>query len=403
MNGYRYKARDPNGKHLRGVIQASTVEEAERALARQGLIPEQVKPEPLDRSFQLRRVPEPAAMVQFYRQFATLQESGVPLLTSLQILSGLMTSGPLRYAVSEVARDIEQGSTLADALRRHPRVFTDLAVSVIEAGEEGGTLDTAFERLAFYMERAHDVRTRVRGAMIYPAVIVLVAVGSIAALLTLVVPTFESVFAASGQALPAPTLVLVATSDFLAANWPFLIAGLLFAVLAGRALYGTRPIRYLVHRSVLRVPIIGRLVRKISVARLSRTIASLLMSGVGILEALAVGARTAGNDVIEGAVRDSRDSVAQGTDLSTALAHTTALPSMVPGMLEVGEQTGRLDYMFSKVADFFEREVEAEIDGLLKALEPTLVVVVGVALGAIVAAMYLPIFDAIGAVDSVGF
>jgi len=326
----------------------------------------------------------------------------VPLLTSLQILAGLMTKGPLRSALRGVSKDSEQGSTLGDALRRHPRVFSELAVSVIEAGEEGGTLDTSLERLAFYMERAHDVRTRVRSAMIYPAIIVLVALASIVALLTLVVPTFEGVFAASGQELPAPTLVLVATSDFLAANWALLTAAFLFAVLAGRALYHTRPIRYVVHRVVLRIPVLGRLVRKVSVARLSRTIGSLLSSGVGILEALTVGARTAGNDVVEKAVRDSREAVAGGTDLSTALARASVLPSLVPGMLEVGEQTGRLDMMFAKVADFFEREVESEIDGLLRALEPALVVVVGVVLGAIVAAMYLPIFDAIGAVDSIG-
>lgn len=402
MNGYRFKARDPEGERFHGVIQATSAEDAERLLAKQGLIPVQIRPEPLDRSLKLRRTPTPKAMVQFYRQFATLQSSAVPLLLSLEILQGLTSDRPLRSAISAASTDIQQGSTLADALRRHPRIFSDIAISVIAAGEEGGSLDSSLDRLAFYEERAQQVRDKVRGAMIYPGVIVTVAIGAIAALLTLVVPTFEGMFAASGQELPFATLLLVTASDFLAEYWPYLTVATLLGVLAVRALYDTTPIRMLAHGIVLRIPVAGRLVRKVAVARLSRTLASLLTSGVSILDALTAGARTAGNLVIENAILESRDAVAQGQEISAALSRHSVLPSLMSGMVGVGEQTGQLDQMLAKVADFYEREVESEVEGLLKALEPVLVVVVGVALGGIVAAMYLPIFDAIGAVDPIG-
>jgi type IV pilus assembly protein PilC len=238
--------------------------------------------------------------------------------------------------------------------------------------------------------------------MIYPAFIMLVALGSVATLLTLVVPTFEGMFAASGAALPYPTQVLVDTSDFIAAHWGLIVAGVLFAVLLLRALYDARPVRYAMHRVVLHVPVVGRLVRKVSIARLARTMASLLGSGIGVLEAFSAAAGTAGNVVIERAIREARESVAKGSDISDALTRHSIIPSLVSGMIGVGEQTGKLDRMFGKVADFYERESQTEIEGLLKMLEPALVVLVGITLGGIVAAMYLPIFDAIGAIDPVG-
>ncbi len=402
MSGFRFKAHDRSGKSFRGVIQAVTVEEAERSLVKQGLIPDQIKAEPLDRSFHLRQTPQSRAMVQFYRQFATLMESAVPLLLSLEILQGLTTDRPLRRALAAVSKDIQQGSTLADGLRRHPKAFSEIAVSIVAAGEEGGTMDKALELLADYEERAQEVRDTVRGALIYPAFIILVAIGSVAALLTLVVPTFESMFAASGAALPFATQVLVDAADFIATQWALLVASFLFAVLSFRALRDASFVRWITHRVVLRLPVAGRLVQKVSVARVSRTLSSLLTSGVSILDALEAASRTAGNQVIENAIRRTREDVAQGVEISVALGQHHVLPAMVSNMVGVGEQTGRLDEMFGKVAYFFEREVEIEIEGLLRALEPALVVIVGVVLGGIVMAMYMPIFDAIGAVDPVG-
>ncbi len=399
MNGYRFKAHTPDGKVFRGVIQATTMEEAHRALARQTLIADSVRPAPLDRSLQLRRSVAPRALVQFSRQFATLIESAVPLLLSLEILQGLADDRALRKALSIVTTQIEAGSTLADALRHHPHVFSDIFVNIVDAGEESGTLDVALTRLADYLERAQAVREKVHGAMIYPMVILLVAVGSVAALLTLVVPTFEGMFAASGVALPYPTLVLVNSSRFLASNWAYFALGVLLTILVSRAIYSADWGRRIAHRILLRIPVAGRLTRKVAVARLSRTLSSLLSSGVPILDAIVAGGRTCGNMVLQDALLRCRENVAVGLGVSDALALEPALPDLLTRMVSVGEQTGRLDSMFAKVATFYEREVDAEVDGLLKALEPMLVVLVGVILGGMVIAMYLPIFDAIGAVD----
>ncbi len=402
MSGFQFRARDARGKRFQGVIQGTSREEVERSLAKQGLIPELVRPEPAERSLQLRRTPTARAMVQFYRQFATLSASGVPLLLGMEILQGLTADRPLRRAIGAVSTAIQQGSTLADALRAHPRVFGEIAVSVIGAGEESGTLETALERLADYVERDQEVRDKVRAALIYPTFIVLVAMGSIAALLALVVPTFESLYATSGTALPYATQLLVDVADFIAEQWALIVPGVLLGILLVRAIYDTAAFRFFAHRIVLKLPLAGRLVRKVSVARLSRTLSSQLGSGVSILEALSCAARTSGNQVIERAILASRDSVARGLDISAALARSEALPPLVANMVGVGEQTGRIDEMFAKVAEFYEREATTEIEGLLKALEPALVVLVGILLGGIVMAMYLPIFDAIGAVDPMG-
>ena len=396
MSGYRFRAHTADGKNYQGVIQATSVDEVKRALARQKLIADHIRAEPLDRSLQLRRTPDPRALVQFARQFATLVEAAVPLLLSLEILQGLTEDRPLRQALMAVTADVHGGSTLADALRRHPRVFSGIMVSIIDAGEQGGSLDVSLVRLADYLERAQEVRDRVRAAMIYPGVIASVAVGAIVALLVLVVPTFESMFAASGMELPYPTLVLVGTSRFLADQWALLLVACLFTVLAARALYDLDRGRRAVHRLALALPVTGPLVQRVAVARFARTIGSLLASGVSILDAMSAAARTSGNMVVEDALLRSRESIAAGFGISSPMAAEDALPPLVSKMVSVGEQTGRLDDMFNKVADFYEREVDSAVDGLLKALEPVLVVVVGVVLGGMVVAMYLPIFDAVG-------
>ncbi len=401
MNGFRFKAHTPDGKIFRGVIQATTVDEVQRQLISQKLIPDSIKPEPLDRSLKLRRAPNPRAVVQFTRQFATLIESAVPLLLSMEILLGLTDDRPLRKAISDITKDISEGATLADALRKHPKVFSDIFVNVVAAGEAGGSLDVSLNRLADYMERSMEVRDKVHGAMMYPVVILLVAVGSIGALLTLVVPTFEGMFAASGLALPFPTQVLVNASRFVGGNLSLLIAGLLLMVLVAKTIYDMDSGRRVMHRILLGTPVFGRLAKKVAVARSARTLSSLLSSGVPILDALVAGGRTAGIMQIEDALLQTRERVAMGFPVSDALASFPVVPALVSRMVGVGEQTGQLDAMFAKVADFYEREVDSEIEGLLKALEPALVVMVGVLLGGMVVAMYLPIFDAIGAVDPV--
>jgi type IV pilus assembly protein PilC len=336
--------------------------------------------------------------VQFARQFATLTESAVPLVLSLEILLGLTEDRPLRQAIATVTEDIQGGATLADSLRRHPKVFSGIFIAVVDAGEEGGTLDVTLNRLADYMERSQEIRDRISGAMVYPIVIASVAVASVVALLTLVVPTFEAMFAASGMALPFATQMLVNASRFLGANLWLFLAGLLAGSLIVKATLDSDGGRRSLHRLVLRLPVLGSLAKKVAVARFSRTIASLLASGVSILDALVAAAKTAGNSAIEDAMLRCRDGIASGKDISSSLTEESILPPLVSRMVGVGEQTGRLGDMFAKVADFYEREVDAQVEGLLKALEPILVVLVGVILGGMVIAMYLPIFDIVGAV-----
>lgn len=400
MTGYRYKARTANGASRTGVIQATNREEVSRLLFRQGLTLESVAREPIDRSFRLRRSATPRALVQFYHQFAALIGAGIPLLRCLESMTRLTSDAELKRAIEEVSRSVKEGSTLADALRRHPRIFSEVAVSVIDSAEAGGSIDTAMKRLADYVERTKAIRDNARAAMIYPSLIVLVTIGAIIALITFVVPTFENLFAASGVSLPLATRVLLSFSDFITGYWPFLTAGLLLSVLALRTAYGSPAIRMVVDRVVLKLPVFGSLVTKIAIARTSRTLASLLLSGVGILEALASASRTAGNRVIESALLQARESVAKGVDLSGSLALHSQLPQLMSDMVGVGEESGRLDEMLGKVADFYEREVDTEVQALLKIIEPVLIVIVGVVLAGLVVAMYLPIFDTISTVDA---
>lgn len=400
MTGYRYKARTQTGAPRLGLIQAANRDEVTRLLARQGLTVETVTREPVDRSFRLRRTAAPRALVQFYHQFAALIGAGIPLLRCLESMTRLTSDGELKRAIDEVARSVKEGSTLADALRRHPHIFSDVAVSVIDSAEAGGSIDTAMKRLADYVERTKEIRDNARAAMIYPTLIVLVTIAAIIALITFVVPTFENLFAASGVSLPLATRILLDFSDLITAYWPLMIAGLLFSVLALRTAYATPAIRMIVDRVVLKLPIFGSLVTKIAIARISRTLASLLISGVGILEALASASRTASNHVIESAILEARGSVAKGVDLSRSLALHPELPQLMSDMVGVGEESGRLDEMLGKVADFYEREVNTEVQALLKVIEPVLIVIVGMVLAGLVVAMYLPIFDMISTVDA---
>ena len=397
MTGFRFKAHSVDGKRFEGVVQAESAEEARGRLDKQRLIIDSLKREPRDRSLRLSRTPTPRAMVQFSRQFATLIESGVPLLLALEILQGLTDDKPLLAAIRSVTQNVSDGGTLAGSMRRHPKVFDTIFVNVVEAGEEGGSLDVSLNRMADYMERSSALRDRVRGAMMYPLVIAIVAVGSIVALLTLVVPTFDSMFASSGLELPFATQILVSASDFAGANIAFIIVGLLLSVLGAKTFYGTERGRAISHRILLHTPVAGRIGTKVAVARTSRTLSSLIGSGVPILDAISGGSRTAGLAPIEDALGKSRQDIAMGKTVTEALAKHEVLPPLVARMVGVGEQTGKLAEMFGKVADFYEREVDSEIEGMLKALEPALVVVVGVVLGGIVVAMYLPIFDAVGA------
>ena len=400
MTAYRYKARTAKGAPRSGLIQAVDQDEVTRLLVRQGLTVEAISREPTQRTFKLQRRASAHALVQFYHQFAALIGAGMPLLRSLDTLVSLTADREIKAAIEEVSRSVSEGSTLADALRRHPRIFSEVAVSVIDAAESGGSIDTAMTRLADHVERAKAIRDNARSALIYPSLIVLVTLGAIIALITFVVPTFENLFTMSGVSLPLATRILLGVSDVITTWWPLMVVGLLLSVLGLRTAYAVPHVRLVIDRVILKLPLFGPLVTKIAIARVSRTLASLMAAGVGILDAISSSSRTAGNKVIEEAMVKARGSVERGVDFSGSLSLYPEIPRLMSDMVGVGEQSGRLDIMLAKVADFYEHEVNAEVQGLLKVIEPALIVVIGMVLSGLVVAMYLPIFDMIATVDT---
>lgn len=392
--GWRFAARDLEGRRLTGVVEVQTETEARSLLAQQGLTPvalEPVAPEPLPP--RVRGSVDPRALAIFTRQFATLVDAALPLLTAVEMLADLTEDRTLWAALRRVARDINGGSSLSDAFRAHPRVFPPIYVNMVEAGELGGTLSESLERVAAYMEASQALRERIRGAMIYPALVVAVAVLAVGAILTMVVPVFADLFTAEGVELPMSTAFLMALSDVVRAWWIPILIGAGTAALLLRQAALSAPGRRWMDYLVLRLPLIGDLARKASVARLTRAMASMLHSGVMLSDVLLASARIAGNSEVEAAVMDARGAIHAGSDLATPLARSPILPPLLAQMVKVGEESGRLEEMVDKVADFFEMEVRAAVDGAMKALEPALIVVLGVVLGGIVAAMYTPVFD----------
>ncbi len=399
MNGFAYRARTIDGDIREGVIQALNERDAARALVRGKLIPELVRPAPAERTVQIRRRPKPGSLVIFARQFATLIDAAVPLVQSLEILQELSEDRPLKKTIEKVIVDVQTGRTLAAAMRVHPKVFSDVFVNMVEAGEQGGMLDTIMSRLATYLEKNQALVSKVRTAMVYPAIILIVAILAAAVMLTFVVPTFQTMFESGGLNLPYPTQVLLNISAFVQAKWMWLGGGLVGGVLLLRALYRAPAGRLVMDRLLLRVPILGDLLKKAAVARFSQSMSSLLAAGSNLIEALIASAATTGNMVIEKALLSARPAIEGGEGVAKPLADCGVLPRLVSRMVQVGEQTGRLDEMFGKIGVFYEGEVDTAVERLMKAMEPALIVVVGVILGGMVVALYLPIFEALTSVD----
>ncbi len=331
-------------------------------------------------------------MAIFTRQFSTMVDAGLPLVQCLTILAEQSESKTLRTVTSKVAGSVEAGSTLADALRRHPKTFDELYVNLVEVGEAGGILDTVLQRLSVYIEKAAALKRKVKSAMIYPLTIVGVAFIVIIFMLTFVIPTFAKMFTSMGADLPLPTLIVIKLSDFAARFWWLIIAAAIGIVVGIRTYYRTEGGRSLIDALVLKLPVFGTLVRKVAVARFTRTLGTLVSSGVPILEGLRITARTAGNRVVERAVLETRASVTAGKTLAEPLKASTVFPPMVVQMISVGEQTGALDAMLNKIADFYDDEVDTAVSALTALLEPLMIVFLGVVIGGLVIAMYLPIF-----------
>jgi type IV pilus assembly protein PilC len=396
---FTYSARTVGGEIQRDEIDLPTRDEVVKYLRKRRLIPITVREKPKDIKFGFRSKVKTRDVVIITRQFATMINAGLPLVQALQILARQTTNPTIREAVEKVVYEVESGRTLADALKDHPKLFSQLYVNMVSAGEAGGILDTILLRLATFLEKSEALGRKVKGAMIYPAVVLTVAFGAIVILLLFVIPTFQTMFASFNQELPLPTRIVIGLSDFLQGYWLWLIIGGAGGGFLFKRWIATSSGRLIFDRLLLRMPLLGSLVRKSAVARFTRTLGTLLSSGVSILEGLEITARTAGNRVIHDAVMGSRASIAGGESISEPLRQSEAFPPMVTQMINVGEETGDLDGMLNKIADFYDEEVDVAVESLLKALEPALIVILGTIVGGMIVAMYLPIFGMVSAVQ----
>lgn len=331
-------------------------------------------------------------MAIFTRQFSTMIDAGLPLVQCLNILAEQSDSRTLRAVTARTAQDVEAGLTLAEALRKHPRVFDDLFTNMVEVGESGGMLDGVLRRLAAYIEKTASLKRKIKSAMVYPLTIVTVSAVVIIFMLAFVIPVFSKMYASLGTALPLPTQIVIRSSELVQRFILLIVAGIGAAIFAIRAYYKTEGGRSLIDAFLLKLPVVGMLLRKVAVARFTRTLGTLISAGVPLLEGLRITARTAGNKVVEKAVLATRDSVMTGKTLTRPLKAARVFPPMVIQMINVGEQTGALDAMLAKIADFYDDEVDAAVSALTALLEPLMIVFLGVVVGGMVVALYLPIF-----------
>lgn len=396
MPTFTYTARTSGGELKSATIDATTRDDAVAQLRRQRLTIVKVdehKPRKARGSIGMRDI------VIFTRQFSTMINAGLPLVQALDILARQSDNKTLAQTVREVVFDVESGHTVADAMRKHPKAFSDLYTNMVAAGEQGGILDTILGRLAVFLEKNDALVRKVKGAMIYPSVIMGVAVIAVIVLLWKVIPVFQDMFASVDLELPGPTKFVIGLSDLLNNYWWALIAGAIGGALAIKQAYGTSGGRLAIDKFLLRVPVLGDVIRKSSVSRFTRTLGTLISSGVSILDGLEITAKTSGNRVIQDAIMESRASIAGGESIAAPLQKSQVFPPMVISMISVGEQTGGLDEMLSKIADFYDDEVDAAVSGLLSLLEPIMIVFLGVVVGGMIVAMYLPIFDMVNAVQ----
>ncbi|MGV7220494.1 MAG: type II secretion system F family protein [Nitrospinales bacterium] len=331
-------------------------------------------------------------IVLFTRQFSTMVDAGLPLVQCLDILGKSGDNSSLGKVVLDVKSSIEVGNNLSDSMRKHPKVFDSLYCNLVEAGEAGGILDTILGRLANYIEKALALKKKVKAAMVYPASIITVAVVVVAFLMIFVIPTFAEMFSGAGKELPGPTAIVMMVSDVFRLGWYYMIAGLVGFVIIFKRVYATERGALEIDRLALKLPVFGILIQKVSVAKFSRTLGTLISSGVPLIEGMDICARTAGNKIIEGAILSTIVSVKEGETIAAPLAREQVFPPMVIQMIDVGESAGALDTMLGKIADFYDEEVDTAVEGLTALLEPMLMVFLGLVVGFIVVAMYLPIF-----------
>jgi len=396
---YQYKGVGRDGKTTSGTVAAGSADEVARLLRRQRIRVTAVSPAGQQRTFQMpfgignRTKVTQEEVAVFTRQFSVMIDAGLPLVQCLDILSKQADNKAFAEVLDLIRNEMEGGANLAHAMAQHEKVFTPLYCNMIAAGEAGGILDVILRRLANYIEKAVKLKRAVKSASIYPAVIITVACVVVLIILWKVIPTFATLFAGLGAQLPLPTRIVVMASNFVAGYMPFLIVSIVVGVFAARKYYRTDKGELVIDSILLKLPVFGLLTRKIAVARFCRTFGTLVSSGVPILEALSITAETAGNRVVKDAIMATRKSIEAGKSLAKPLASSKAFPPMVTQMIGVGEETGALDTMLSKIADFYEEEVDTAVESLTALLEPVMIVFLGVVIGGIVVSMYLPMFD----------
>ncbi|MCX7991192.1 MAG: type II secretion system F family protein [Proteobacteria bacterium] len=394
MPTYSWQGKNRAGRVIKGKIDAKNVDEVYKYLAQQLITP--IKVEESKEKVKSAKVPIKDIVI-FTRQFSTMIDAGLPLVQSLDILAAQQPIKAFKEVLLAVKNDVEQGTTLADALKKHPKVFDDLYVGLVAAGEMGGMLDTILNRLATYMEKAEKLKKRVKGALTYPIAVIGIAVIVVAVILIWVIPVFQKMFADFGGELPAPTQFVINLSQGLKKYGIFIVIGFFVLSSVIKKYYGTPKGRRKIDALLLKVPVFSDIIRKSSVARFTRTLGTMIQSGVQILDAMDIVAKTAGNKIVEDAIVNAKVSISQGKTIAEPIGESGVFPPMVVQMIAVGEATGAMDTMLNKIADFYEEEVDAAVDALTALLEPMLMVGLGSILGGLIISMYLPIFKLAGA------
>lgn len=402
MAVYQWVGKNRLNKVQKGEMEATSEEAVRASLARQKIMPTRIKAKPKDLfenvKFLQPRVKE-NDIILFARQFSTMIDAGLPIIQCLDILYSQQSNATFKKVLKQVKESVEGGSTLAEALKKFPKHFDDLFVNMVAAGEAGGILDAILRRLAAYMEKAARLKSKVKGAMTYPLVTLAIAVIVLAVILIFVIPVFEEMFADFGSELPAPTQLVVAMSELVKSKILYLIGAIVLFAFAFKKYYATEKGRTAVDALVLKLPVFGMLLRKVAVAKFTRTMGTMLASGVAILEALDIVAKTAGNRTIERSIYSVRSGISEGRTMADPLSESGVFPPMVCQMIAVGESTGALDAMLEKIADFYDEEVDQAVENMTSLIEPIMLVFLGVTIGGLVVAMYLPIFKMAGAIS----
>jgi type IV pilus assembly protein PilC len=401
MPVYLWEGKNRNNQIQKGELEAPSEDAVRAQLNRLRIAPNKIKKKPKDLfeniAFLQPKVKEKDIIV-FCRQFSTMIDAGLPIIQCLDILQAQQENATLKKMLKTIKDSVEGGVTLADSLKKYPKHFDNLFVNMIAAGEAGGILDVILKRLSGYMEKAAKLKGKVKGAMVYPAITVAVAVVVVAVILVFVIPVFQEMFADFGSGLPAPTQIVIAMSEFVKSKIHWMLIGLVLFGIVFKKYYGTDKGRLTVDALMLKLPVMGILLRKVAVAKFTRTMGTMLSSGVAILEALDIVAKTSGNRVVENAIYNVRSGISEGRTMADPLQVSGVFPAMVCQMIAVGESTGALDAMLEKIADFYDEEVDQAVENLTAMIEPMMIVFLGVVVGGLIVSMYLPIFKMAGAV-----